>query len=358
MPAWAVRQRSRLEVASLSRSLELPSVSSYSIECRMDQEPRVSVVTPFYNTAAYLAEAIESVLAQRYSNFEFLLVNNKSTDGSREIAAEYVGRDSRIKLFDNDEFVGQMPNYNGALRRIGADSKYVKMVQSDDTIFPDCLSSMVAVAERDPKIAIVSSFYLNGNEPRGEGIAYGSWRSPGRDVARLMLLQQRFLLGTPTVVLYRADVVRSRAQFFPEGTLHPDTEVGYELLLDHDFGFVHQIESFCRTQEESITSKSLDFNPGLLDYVIVIERFGRRFLTDSEFEALRAREWGYYWDFLGSSLLRRREPAFWDYHRRGLATIGKELSMHQVRAAALKSAARLALNPLSSIDRALRSLSG
>jgi glycosyltransferase involved in cell wall biosynthesis len=320
----------------------------------MEQEPRVSVVTPFYNTAAYLAEAIESVLAQRYTNFEYLLVNNKSTDGSREIAVEYARRDYRIRLLDNEHFVGQIANYNGALNRVGADCKYVKMVQSDDSIFPDCLRNMVAIAERDPKIGLVSSYYLNGNDPRGEGVPYGSWRSPGRDVARLMLLEQRFLLGTPTVVLYRADIVRSRAHFFPVATLHPDTEIGYEILLEYDFGFVHQIESYCRTQEESITSKSLSFNPSLLDYLIVIERFGRRFLSDSEFERLRAREWGHYWEFLGSSLLRRREPAFWDYHRRGLATIGKDLNMGQVRAAALRSAARLALNPLRTIQRALR----
>ena len=56
----------------------------------MKHEPRVSVVTPFYNTAEYLAECIESVLAQTYTNFEYILVNNKSTDGSREIAERYL----------------------------------------------------------------------------------------------------------------------------------------------------------------------------------------------------------------------------------------------------------------------------
>ena len=61
----------------------------------------VSVVTPFYNTAAYLEECIESVLAQTYRDFEYLLVNNKSTDGSREIAARYAAKDPRLRLLDN-----------------------------------------------------------------------------------------------------------------------------------------------------------------------------------------------------------------------------------------------------------------
>ena len=60
--------------------------------------PLVSVVTPFFNTAPYLAECIESVLAQSYSHFEYILLDNCSTDGSSEIAAAYASRDSRIRL--------------------------------------------------------------------------------------------------------------------------------------------------------------------------------------------------------------------------------------------------------------------
>ncbi len=60
--------------------------------------PLVSVVTPFFNTAPYLAEYIESVLAQSYSQFEYILMDNCSTDGSSEIAATYASRDPRIRL--------------------------------------------------------------------------------------------------------------------------------------------------------------------------------------------------------------------------------------------------------------------
>ena len=52
-------------------------------------ETAISVVTPFYNTAPYLAQCIESVLAQTHRNFEYVLVDNQSTDGSAEIAASY-----------------------------------------------------------------------------------------------------------------------------------------------------------------------------------------------------------------------------------------------------------------------------
>jgi len=112
----------------------------------MSEKPFVSVVTPFYNTAGYLRECIESVLSQTYTNFEYLLVDNQSTDGSASIAAEYAAKDERVRVIRNPKFVGQVPNYNGALRHVDSTARYVKVVQADDCIFPECLERMIAVA--------------------------------------------------------------------------------------------------------------------------------------------------------------------------------------------------------------------
>ena len=61
--------------------------------------PLVSVVTPFYNSTQYLAECIESVLAQTHGEFEYILSDNCSTDGSTDIAESYARRDSRIQFY-------------------------------------------------------------------------------------------------------------------------------------------------------------------------------------------------------------------------------------------------------------------
>ena len=142
----------------------------------MAPEPLVSVVTPFYNTQEYLGECIESVLSQSYQKWEYVLVDNCSTDGSSEIAARYASRFSdRIRLIHTESFLSQVQNYNFALSCISPDSKYCKMVQADDWIFPDCLRSMVGLAEAHPKVGIVSAYELEGDRPwLGAGLPYPS----------------------------------------------------------------------------------------------------------------------------------------------------------------------------------------
>jgi glycosyltransferase involved in cell wall biosynthesis len=319
----------------------------------MDREPLVSVVTPFYNTAEYLAACIESVLGQSYRNFEYLLVNNKSTDGSRAIAERYAARDPRIRLIDNATFVSQIDNYNGALTHVSADAKYVKIVQADDSIFPECLVQMVGVGEREPTVGLVSSYYLNGETLSGAGVPHGTSRVAGRDACRLMLLGGFFLVGSPTCVLYRADVVRARRPFFPVGRYHSDTDVAYEILIGHDLGFVHQVLSFMRADNYGITNSTRDFNPDFLDFYMVVERFGASVLTPDELDRLRTHIREVYFGFLGRALLRLKGRRFWSYHRAGLATLGRDVPWLEVARHGAAELARLVLNPESTVREAV-----
>jgi glycosyltransferase involved in cell wall biosynthesis len=316
------------------------------------QEPPVSVVTPFYNTAPYLEECIQSVLAQSHSNFEYLLVNNKSTDGSREIAARWVGRDPRVRLLDNDAFVGQVENYNGALEHIAPGSKYVKVVQADDALYPDCLRMMVDLAEREPRVGLVSSYYLDGDTPMGVGLSRHTPVVPGREACRTMLTTDQFFVGTPTNVLYRADLVRARKPFYTLGRYHEDTEAAFEILLDHDLGFVHQILSFNRADNVSISSATRSYNPAALDKLILVERYAPRVLPEPELRALRAAVHRNYFRYLGRALLMRRsERKFWDYHRGGLATVGLALRWRDVVPHTVGEVLRLGLDPKTTLSR-------
>lgn len=317
----------------------------------MSNDARVSVVTPFYNTAPYLAECIESVLAQTYPHFEYILVDNQSSDGSLQIAERYAARDSRVRVSRNERFVSQLENYNGGLRQIDATSKYVKLASADDVLYPEFLERTVALGEAFPSVGLVASYYVTDDGPAADGVPYGTARVPGREMCRAMLTKGCFPLGTPTTVLYRADLVRERREFYPLGHHHGDTEVAYEILLNHDMGFVHQILSFVRLDDASITAKRQAFHPNLLDLYVLLERFGPSVLSADEFAERRAQVRREYFGFLGRAALRAKGQEFWDYHKKGLATVGQELKQSDVLLHAAREAGLMALSPGLTLER-------
>jgi glycosyltransferase involved in cell wall biosynthesis len=307
--------------------------------------PRVSVVTPFYNTAPYLAECIESVLAQSHGDFEYVLVDNHSDDGGGEIAARYAARDGRIRVARPPKFLGQVPNYNFALGQIAADTRHVKMVQADDTIFPRCLAEMVALAEAHPTIGVVSAYRLFGPEVQPNGLAHTQTFMTGRQACRVVLKDGIYLFGSPTTVMFRADLVRGRVPFFAEGRLFEDAEVCFDLLGEHDFGFVHQVLTFTRTENDSLWSGMRAYNGWLLARRNQLAQYGRRFLTAEELEPLwRARE-RHYRRFLAEAWLSRAEEGFWKFHEKGLATVGDTIDRGALIRDAARAVAGAALSP-------------
>lgn len=305
--------------------------------------PVVSVVTPVHNTAEYLAECIESVLAQSFRNFEYVVLDNCSTDASRAIAERYAAADPRIRVEHNDVLLPQVPNYNRALTLISNHTRYVKIVQADDVIYPHCLEDMVAFADAHPSVALVGSyFHHRGIEPAE--MPYRAQVLTGREACRKQLLDGVFLFGSPTTLLMRADVVRRRVPFYTEGHLHEDTEVCFELLREHDFGFVPQLLSFVRIDPRSTMGCVRNFHPALLDRLIRLKRYGRDFLTEKEFEQHLGTHERRYWRMMADAWLRRREPEFWEYHRRGLATIGEHIDTSTLLRAMLPTLLQKGLN--------------
>jgi glycosyltransferase involved in cell wall biosynthesis len=124
----------------------------------MIPEPFVSVLTPVYNGDRYLAECIESVVGQDYTNWEYLIVNNCSTDGSLALAESYAARDNRIRVVTNEKFVGVVENHNNAFRQMSPQSVYCKVLCADDLLLPQALGKMVRFAAQNPTVGIVGSY--------------------------------------------------------------------------------------------------------------------------------------------------------------------------------------------------------
>jgi glycosyltransferase involved in cell wall biosynthesis len=310
-------------------------------------EPLVSVVTPF----PYLSQCIESVLAQSCSQFEYILSDNCSTDGSREIAEGYALRDARIRLIRQPQLLSQVQHYNRALAEISKDSRYCKIVQADDFIFPECLCLMAQAFEQSESIGLVSAYDLKGDVVRGSGFPYGTSPIPGKEVVRFYLRTGVFVFGSPTTVMYRSSIVRESKPFYDERLLHEDTEKCVQVLEHRDFAFVHQVLSFLRLDKESISGGVRTFQPNVLDRYILVRRYASRFLEESEATALREASKRSYYDVLSLEALTFRAPAFWRYHQEGLQTVSETLEWPYLSLRIGRELLRLAANPGSTIGR-------
>ncbi|MGH9400492.1 MAG: glycosyltransferase family 2 protein [Terriglobia bacterium] len=314
--------------------------------------PLVSIVTPVYNNAEYLAECVESVQAQTYQNWDYTIVNNCSTDGSGEIARRYAAKDPRIRVYNNLQFLEVLPNHNHALRQISPESTYCKIVFGDDWIFPQCLEEMVAVAEEHPSVGVVGAYGLEEHEVVWRGLPYPSRLVSGRAICRRTFLEDIYVFGTSTSVLYRSDLVRSRDPFYNESNFHADREACVVLLKTCDFGFVHQILTFKRLQAGSLTptvSMDLMTHFGATLYTLVTH--GPDFLTREELDSCLNQLLAEYYNFLAVSLMRgRRDKEFWDYQKRKLnETVG--FSRTRLAGAVLARLCRLFLNPYETIEK-------
>ena len=294
----------------------------------METTPLVSVVTPFYNTQDYLSECIESVLRQTHTNFEYILVDNCSTDGSSDIAKQYAARfPDRIRLLHTESFLSQVQNYNFALSLISPHSKYCKMVQADDWIFPECLRSMVELAEAHPSVGIVSAYELEGDHASLGGLPYPSPEVSGREVCRLYFLKYALLFGTPTSLLMRSELVRSRNPFYEERHApFEDFHLCFDALRTWNFGFVHQVLTYSRRDNESTLSRIRPFQFDLFSRFATIVVHGRNYLSEDEYQAcFKLAERNYFY-FLGLAAVEGRDAKFWEFHRERLASIGYSLN--------------------------------
>jgi Glycosyl transferase family 2 len=173
-------------------------------------KPLVTVLTPVYNGEAYIARCIESVLQQTYDRWNYVIVDNASTDGTGDNLAKYAAGDPRITVHRNNRLVPVIANYNIALRRIGPDTAWCKFLSADDELFPECLGRMVALAEANPTVGLVTAHQLRGTHVGLHGMRYPEAVASGRTVARQSLLGTVSMLSNPTSHMIRADLVRSR----------------------------------------------------------------------------------------------------------------------------------------------------
>jgi glycosyltransferase involved in cell wall biosynthesis len=121
------------------------------------QRPLVSIVLAVYNCEQYLGEAIESIQAQSYQNWELLIIDDSSTDASPHLATQYVQVDPRIQLLRQSKNSGQTACANlGISQAVG---KYIARLDADDTMLPERLAKQVAYMESHPDVGLLGTAF-------------------------------------------------------------------------------------------------------------------------------------------------------------------------------------------------------
>jgi len=119
--------------------------------------PQISVIMPAYNAEKYIAEAINSILSQTFNDFEFIIINDASTDSTKEIIESY--KDLRIKLINNERNQGVAKSLNIGLA--AARGKYIARMDADDISLPQRFQTQFDFMEQNPDIGICGSWAQN-----------------------------------------------------------------------------------------------------------------------------------------------------------------------------------------------------
>jgi glycosyltransferase involved in cell wall biosynthesis len=309
-----------------------------------DEQPLVSVVTPVYNGAAFIRECAESVLAQTYENWEYVIVENCSTDGTLEIAREYDTRDPRIRVATPGVFVGAVENANRAMREISPRSKYTKVLHADDWLFPECLERMVGLAEANPSVGVVSAYRLEETRVTLTGLPHSISVLPGHEISRSSLLAEPYpwLFGSPSSLLIRSDLIRERDPFYNiDNPFQDDQEACYEVLRHSDFGFVHQVLTFTRRDEASPFSYFGRVGAELPGQIDLLLKFAPTYLTRRDFQRRLAVLLVHYGMFLLRKLPSLTDPDFRGYQRAAVARLARTLDASDVSAGVLLQLRRM-----------------
>lgn len=166
--------------------------------------PLVSVIMPVYNGERYLAQAIDSVLAQCYTHLELIIINNGSTDGTAAILDEHARKDNRIVVLFYPEPLGHAGEAASNMASLQAKGKYIAKLDADDIAVPDRIKKQVAFLEANPTIFLVGS-YLELIDNKGQRLGVRSYPLTSEAIYSEFYL--RLPVANPAI-MYRNGIIK------------------------------------------------------------------------------------------------------------------------------------------------------
>jgi glycosyltransferase involved in cell wall biosynthesis len=162
------------------------------------ENPLVTVITVTYNSARYVRDAIESVLAQEYGNIEYIISDDRSTDDTWEIIQSYT--DPRIRAFRNERNLGEYPNRNTAIGL--ATGRFLIFIDGDDIIYPHAIAFFVRMMRLFPTAALaIQKGYLNN-------LLYPALFAPAESLKNYFYGRHNLSVTSFASNFFRADIIK------------------------------------------------------------------------------------------------------------------------------------------------------
>ncbi len=210
------------------------------------KHPLVSVIMATRNRAGFLKESVGSIVAQTYAFFEFLIVDDASSDGTPDVLGEYAARDPRVRVLRNDSNVGPAKSRNKALRE--AQGRYVAILDDTDIALPERLRLQVDFLENNPSYALVGSWVLE--ESRGSSYLR---KLPIDSVAikRALIFRNPFVHST---VMMRKEVLDKVGLYDERWKYAHDYELYFRIASSYNIANLPLVLSRNREAANSITA--------------------------------------------------------------------------------------------------------
>lgn len=198
--------------------------------------PRVSVVVPTYNNAAFVEATIESILAQTFTGFEVLISDHESTDDTWERLAKF-SFDPRVTLWQTPHGGGAPANWQAVTDR--AQGEFIKLVCGDDLIYPTCIAEQVAAMDAHPEVTLVTArrdlIDAHGAVlPGGRGTARLRGLVDGRLALRRTVRSGTNIFGEPATVLMRRSALTAAGGWWSDFPYVIDAATYALVLLQGD----------------------------------------------------------------------------------------------------------------------------
>ncbi len=199
-----------------------------------EHRPKISVIMPFYNVEHFLAEAIKSILDQTFSDFEFIIINDASTDGSEKIVKNYLA-DQRIVYLKNEKNQGIVHNLNLGLRIAQAD--IIARMDGDDISEPTRLEEQFNFLNQNSDITVVGCFVKIIDE-KGKQIDQRT-KPTNPDIIKEKLIFYSPLVHPST--MFRKKAIQEAGEYRQEYLYVEDIDLWYRLVYSG-----HQISNVAK----------------------------------------------------------------------------------------------------------------